>query len=90
MIAICFNTFMISLGCLPGLAAEPDNVLDAFEQTYADIVAQVKKGKLSAEVSAEANALRIALKKYLIKSEAQIEILQLDVLKAPVTNVRLP
>jgi hypothetical protein len=62
------------------LATAGDDLLETFEQTHAEIIAQVKKGKLSAEVGAKADEMRIALKKYLIKTEAQMEILQLDVL----------
>ena len=61
-------------------AAAGDDLLEAFEKTYAEITAQVKKGKLPAEVGAKANDLKLALKKYLIKTDAQLEILQLDVL----------
>ena len=62
------------------LATAGDDLLEAFEQTHAEIVAQVKKGKLSSEIGDEANDMRIALKKYLIQTDAQMEILQLDVL----------
>ncbi len=62
------------------LAFAGDDLLEAFNQTHAEIIAQVKKGKLSAEVGAKADEMRIGLKKYLIKTEAQMEILQLDVL----------
>ena len=61
-------------------AAAGDDLLEAFEKTHADIMAQVEKGKLKAEIGAKANELKIALKKYLIKTDAQLEILQLDVL----------
>ena len=61
-------------------AAAGDDLLEAFEKTYTEITAQVKKGKLTDEVGARANELKIALKKYLIKTNAQLEILQLDVL----------
>jgi hypothetical protein len=61
-------------------AAAGDDLLEAFDKTHAEITAQVKKGKLKAEVGAKANDLKLALKKYLIKTDAQLEILQLDVL----------
>jgi len=61
-------------------AAAGDDLLEAFDKTHAEITAQVKKGKLPAEVGAKANDLKLALKKYMIKTDAQLEILQLDVL----------
>jgi hypothetical protein len=61
-------------------ATAGDDLLEAFENAYAEIQKQVKKGKLSGEVGSKANELNIELKKYLIKTEAQLEILQLDVL----------
>jgi hypothetical protein len=44
------------------------------------MLARVKEGTLPADVGAKANELKIALEKYLIKTQAQLEVLQLDVL----------
>ena len=77
---VFFLVLVLSTALTVRQAAAGDDVLEAFEKTYAEITAQVKKGKLKAEVGAKANDLKLALKKYLIKADAQLEILQLDVL----------
>ena len=83
-VTLFISVFLLALVLATALtvrqAAAGDDLLEAFEKTYTDIAAQVKKGKLKAEVGAKANDLKIALKKYLIKTDAQLEILQLDVL----------
>jgi len=81
LISIGLSLIVVFAFLLTGESATAsDDLLETFEQTHAEIIAQVKKGKLSAEVGAKADEMRIALKKYLIKTEAQMEILQLDVL----------
>ena len=80
LVSIVFFLVLVLSTALTVRQAAADDVLEAFEKTYTEITAQVKKGKLKAEVSSKANDLKLALKKYLIKTDAQLEILQLDVL----------
>jgi hypothetical protein len=77
---VFFLALVLPLVLIADQATAGDDLLEAFENAYVDIQGQVKKGKLSGEVGGKANELNIALKKYLIKTEAQLEILQLDVL----------
>jgi hypothetical protein len=83
-------TILMTPGCAAdqtsapdGVAAQPgeaDGLVAAFQQTHGEILTQVSQGILPAAAGAEAEKLRIALEKYLIRTEAQLEILQLDVL----------
>lgn len=59
---------------------EQDQVLNTFEQTHAKIIAQVKQNVLPLEAGVKADELQISLKKYLIQSEARLQILKLDAL----------
>jgi hypothetical protein len=59
---------------------EPKDLVAAFRQMHGEMLAQVQEGTLPADVGAKANELKIALEKYLIKTQAQLQILQLDVL----------
>ena len=59
---------------------EPKDLVATFEQMHGEMLARVQEGTLPAAVGAKANELKIALEKYLIKTQAQLEILQLDVL----------
>ena len=77
---VFFLALVLPLVFIADQAIAGDDLLEAFGKAYAEIQKQVKKGKLSGEVGTKANELNIALKKYLIKTEAQLEILQLDVL----------
>jgi hypothetical protein len=77
---VFFLALVFPLLLIAAQALAADDLLEAFEKAYAEIQNQVKKGKLSGEAGAKANELNIALKKYLIKTEAQLEILQLDAL----------
>jgi hypothetical protein len=59
---------------------EPRDLVAAFRQMHGEMLAQVQEGTLPADVGAKANELKMALEKYLIKTQAQLQILQLDVL----------
>jgi hypothetical protein len=61
---------------------EDDVILRAFELTHSAIIVQVRRGDLPEDVAIKADELRTALKKYLIKSEADLQILEVDVLHA--------
>jgi len=83
-------TAAMALGCTPNKSATPSEVdeveikitdpLKAFEEEYKAIGEKVEEGSLSAEVMSSASEIRMGLQKYLIKTEAQLEILRLDVL----------
>ena len=77
---VFFLVLVFPLLFIANQATAGDDLLEAFAKAHAEIQQKVKKGKLSGEVGAKANELNIALKKYLIKTDAQLEILQLDVL----------
>ena len=54
--------------------------LEAFEEEYEAIGEKVEEGSLPSEAMSRATEIRTGLQKYLIKTEAQLEILRLDVL----------
>lgn len=61
-------------------ATASEDLIEAFEQTYNEIQTKVQQGQLPAQMGTRADELRMSLKKYLIKSEAQMKVLELDVL----------
>jgi hypothetical protein len=91
---ILFVTLLCTAGMLSACAAnkpatpsELDAVevkttdpLKAFEKEYEAISKKTKEGSLPSEAMSRATAIRMGLQKYLIKTEAQLEILRLDVL----------
>ena len=78
------------VACAPKKPATPGEVdvvritgedpLKAFDEEYEAISAKVNEGSLPAEAMSRATEIQIGLKKYLIKAEAELEILRLDVL----------
>ena len=85
-----FLTMTITPGCATDQVSAPAEIISmepeandlaaAFEQTHEEILARVHEGTLPADVGAKADELKIALEKYLINTQAQLEVLQLDVL----------
>jgi ABC-type uncharacterized transport system YnjBCD substrate-binding protein len=83
-------TVIIAPGCatdqvsapaeITSMEAEANDLVAAFRQMHKEMLARVHEGALPANVGAKANELKIALEKYLIKTQAQLNILQLDVL----------
>ena len=83
----------ILLACAANKPANPSEVneveigttdpLEVFEKEYEDINEKVEKGSLPSEVMSRATAIRMGLQKYMINTEAQLEILRLDVLHGP-------
>jgi hypothetical protein len=63
-----------------GVEIKTTDPLGAFAEEYKAIKEKVEEGSLPAEALSRAAEIRIGLKKYLIKTEAQLEILQLDLL----------
>jgi hypothetical protein len=88
--AIILCTAAMTLGCAANKSAAPIEVdrveikttdpLKAFEEEYKAVGEKVEEGSLSADVMSRATAIRMGLQKYLIKTEAELEILRLDVL----------
>ncbi len=60
-----------------------DIVLQTFDRTRADVMEQVRNGTLPEDAAERADELAIELQKYLIRTEADSEMLKLDVLHAP-------
>ena len=90
LVMAVFLTMILTPGCAtdqgaaPGeissMEPEPRDLVAAFRQMHGEMLARVHEGTLPADVGAKANELKIALEKYLIKTQAQLQILQLDVL----------
>ena len=85
-----FFTLILVPGCatdqvsahdeIGSMEPESRDLLAAFRQTHGEMLARVQEGTLPAAVGAKANELKIALEKYLITTQAQLQVLQLDVL----------
>jgi hypothetical protein len=90
LVMTVFLTMILAPGCaadqvsapieITSMEPEPRDLVAAFEQMHGEMLARVHEGTLPADVGAKANELKIALEKYLIKTQAQLQILQLDVL----------
>jgi hypothetical protein len=88
--ATIIYTGAMTLGCAANKSATPSEVdeveikttdpLGVFAEEYKAINEKVEEGFLPAEALSRAAEIRIGLKKYLIKTEAQLEILGLDLL----------
>jgi hypothetical protein len=90
-----FMTFLCATGMLLACAAqksvpssEVDEVqikttdpLEDFAKEFDAISKRVEEGSLPAEAMSRATEIQIGLKKHLIKAEAELEILRLDVLQ---------
>ena len=90
LLATILCTTVMIPGCAPHKSvtlSEVDEVeikttdpLGAFAEEYKAINEKVEEGSLPAEALSRAAEIRIGLKKYLIKTESQLEILRLDLL----------
>jgi hypothetical protein len=90
LLATMLCTTVVIPGCAPQKSvtlSEVDEVeikttdpLGDFEEEYKTINEKVAEGFLPAEALSRAAEIRIGLKKYLIKTESQLEILGLDLL----------
>ena len=65
---------------ISSMELESRDLVEAFRQMHGEMLARVQEGTLPADVGAKANELKIALEKYLIKTQARLQVLQLDVL----------
>ena len=57
------------------------DLIGKINETHATITQQVNKKKLPAVAGKKANELKLELKKYLIQTEAQMQILELEILQ---------
>jgi hypothetical protein len=90
LVVAFFLTVILATGCatdqasvsgeMTSMELEPNNLFAAFQQMHGEILTRVQEGTLPADVGDEADELKIALEKYLITTQAQLKILQLDVL----------
>lgn len=64
---------------ITSMELETNDLVGAFQHIYEEILARVHEGTLPAAVGARATELKIELEKYLIKTQAQLQVLQLDV-----------
>ena len=81
---------VMNAGCAPHNSVTPSernevkikstDPLKAFTEEYEAIRTKVEEGSLPAEALRRAAKIRIGLKKYLIKTEAQLQILGVDLL----------
>ena len=85
---LCTATML--LACAVNKSATPSEVdeveiktsdpLEAFAKEYEAMRKQVEEGSLPSEAMGRARAIRRGLEKYLIKTEAELKILRLDVM----------
>ena len=76
----CAANKSVTLSEVDEVEIKTTDPLGAFEEEYKAINEKVKEGSLPAEALSRAAEIRIGLKKYLIKTEAKLEILGLDLL----------
>ena len=90
LVMAVFLTMILIPGCATDQVSAPAEIISmdpesrdlvaAFRQMHGEMLARVQEGTLPADVGTKADELKIALEKYLIKTQAQLRILQLDVL----------
>ena len=80
MIPGCARQKSVTLSEVDEVEIKTSDPLGAFEEEYEAINKKVEEGSLPAEALKRAAEIRIGLKKYLIKTEAELEILRLDLL----------
>ncbi len=80
MIPGCAPHKSVTLSEVGEVEIKTTDPLGAFAEEYKAINEKVEEGSLPAEALSRAAKIRIGLQKYLIKTEAQLEILRLDLL----------
>ena len=90
LVIAVFLTMILAPGCAtdqvsaPGeitsMPPKPKDQVATFQQMHREMLARVQEGTLPADVGAKANELKMELEKYLIKTQARLQVLQLDVL----------
>ena len=81
MLLACAGKRSVTANDINGIEIKTTDPLEAFEKEYEDISEKVEEGSLPSMVMSRATAIRMGLQKYLIKTEAQLEILRLDVMQ---------
>ena len=81
MLLACAGKRSVTANDINGIEIKTTDPLEAFEKEYEDISEKVEEGSLPSTVMSRATAIRMGLQKYLIKTEAQLEILRLDVMQ---------
>ena len=76
----CAANKSVTLSEVDEVEIKTTDPLKAFEEGYKAINEKVEEGSLPADALSRAAEIRIGLKKYLIKTEAQLEILGVDLL----------
>ena len=80
MLLACAGKRSVTANDINGIEIKTTDPLEAFEKEYEDISEKVEEGSLPSMVMSRATAIRMGLQKYLISTEAQLEILRLDVM----------
>ena len=81
MLFACAANRSVITSEMNGVRIETTDPLEAFEKEYEAISEKVEEGSLPSMIMSRATAIRMGLKKYLINTEAQLEILRLDVMQ---------
>ena len=94
LVMVIFLTMIINIGCaidqvsapaeITGMEPESRDLVAAFHRLHGEMQAQVQERTLPTEVGIKADELKMGLEKYLIKTQAHLQILQLDVLDGAV------
>ena len=80
LLLACAANRSVTASEVAGVHIKTTDPLEVFEKEYEDISEKVEEGSLPPMAMSRATAIRIGLQKYLINTEAQLEILRLDVL----------
>ena len=80
MIPGCAPRRSVTLSEVDEMEIKTTDPLIAFEEEYKAMNERLEEGSLPAEALSRAAEIRIGLKKYLIKTDAKLEILRLDLL----------
>ena len=90
LVIAVFLSLILTPGCatdqvsapaeITSMEPEPRDLVAAFRKVHGEMLARVHEGRVPADVGAKANELKMELEKYLIRTQAQLQVLQLDVL----------
>ena len=80
MLLACAANRSVTASEVDGVQIKTTDPLEAFEKEYEAIKKKAEEGSLPSMAMSRATAIRIGLQKYLINTEAELEILRLDVM----------
>ena len=80
MLVACAADKSVPASEVDGVKIKTIDPFETFQKQYEAIRKKVEEGSLPAEAMKRATAIRTGLQKYMIKAEAELEILRLDVL----------